>query len=60
MVVKGCTIFVNLQFFEGHMTDLDLLVVGGFYGDGKYQKKISSFLLAIYDEAEGNTINIIR
>lgn len=31
------------------MTDLDLLIVGGFFGDGRYQKKISSFLLAVLD-----------
>lgn len=42
-----------LQYFEGHMTDLDLLIVGGFYGDGRHQKKVSSFLLAVLDDRTG-------
>lgn len=41
------------------MTDLDLLIVGGFYGDGRNHKKLSSFLLAIYDESEGNSVYLL-
>lgn len=53
--------FYEFQYFEGHMTDLDLLIVGGFYGDGGgLQKKITSFLLAVYSETEGNFICKMR
>lgn len=44
---------IKLEFFEGHMTDLDLLILGGFYGDGRHHKNISSFLLGILDNSEG-------
>lgn len=35
------------QYFEGTMTDLDVLILGGFYGEGRMQSKISSFLVGI-------------
>lgn len=46
-----------LQYTEGLMVELDLLIIGGYYGEGRKRGVISQFLLGVADpkrnEGEG-------
>lgn len=38
---------MKLEYFEDVMSDLDVIVIGGYYGDGKHRQKISGFLVGV-------------
>ncbi|KAF5275361.1 hypothetical protein FQR65_LT04189 [Abscondita terminalis] len=38
---------MKLEYFENVMSDLDVIVLGGYYGDGKHSGKISGFLVGV-------------
>lgn len=38
---------MKLEFFEGVMSDLDLLIMGGYFGQGRHRNKVAGFLLGV-------------
>lgn len=40
------------QYFDGVMNELDVLIIGGYYGEGRRRGLISSFLLAVAKSPE--------
>lgn len=53
-------IIIMFQYTAGILSELDLLIIGGYYGEGKTKGRISSFLLgvAVVDEP-GKIFHII-
>ncbi|XP_044728298.1 DNA ligase 4 [Chrysoperla carnea] len=49
---------IKPDYFEGLITDLDLLIIGGYYGDGRQSGQIATFLLAVFDETQNNYVSI--
>ncbi|XP_026470938.1 DNA ligase 4-like [Ctenocephalides felis] len=48
---------IKPEYTAGILSELDLLIIGGYYGEGKTKGRISSFLLgvAVVDEPEEST-----
>lgn len=54
--------FLCFQYTEGAMSDLDLLIIGGYYGEGRRRGFVSQFLLgvAVPSESLGNRVNLVK
>lgn len=49
---------MKLEFFEGVMSDLDLLIMGGYFGQGRHRNKVTGFLLGIGEHNDAGVPNL--
>ncbi|KAF2895633.1 hypothetical protein ILUMI_10543 [Ignelater luminosus] len=45
---------MKLEYFENVMSDLDVIVMGGYYGEGRHRNQIAGFLVAVKDSSTDN------
>lgn len=41
---------VKIEYFDGLLIDLDLAIIGGYYGDGRHAGKVGTFMLGVLDQ----------
>jgi len=49
--------YIFLQYSDNLVQDIDLLILGGYYGEGKYTGKIKSFMMGVATPASNKGEN---
>ncbi|XP_065166013.1 DNA ligase 4 [Atheta coriaria] len=51
---------VKLEYFEGVMSDLDVVIIGGYYGQGATKGEITGYLVAVKDKNENKYLSFAK